>query len=60
MRGAAVKRRFQPFLNATTLKILAVVLMFMDHVHEMFADDLRKTGVSDFPVCLFGELSLYA
>lgn len=37
MRGTAVKRRFQPFLNATTLKILAVVLMFMDHIHEMFA-----------------------
>lgn len=37
MRGTAVKRRFQPFLNATTLKILAVALMFMDHIHEMFA-----------------------
>lgn len=58
--GHSSKEAVSAVSNATTLKILAVVLMFMDHIHEMFADDLRKTGVSDFPVCLFGELSLYA
>ena len=58
MRGAAVKRWFQPFLNATTLKILAVVLMFMDHIHEMFAAQgapfwLTIFGRLVFPVLLY-------
>ena len=45
-------------LNATTLKLFAVVLMFLDHVHEMFVSMgapmwLTMAGRLVFPIFLF-------
>ncbi len=45
-------------LNATTLKLLAVILMFMDHVHQMFVfvgapTWLTMAGRLVFPIFLF-------
>lgn len=45
-------------LNATTLKLLAVVLMFMDHIHQMFVSVgaptwLTMAGRLVFPIFLF-------
>lgn len=45
-------------LNATTLKLLAVILMFMDHVHQMFVSVgaptwLTMAGRLVFPIFLF-------
>ena len=62
-----LKNRKWQILNATTLKFLAVVLMFWDHVHEMFAsmggtcvaDNGRQTGIPNVSVCSIRELLLY-
>lgn len=45
-------------LNATTLKLLAVVLMFLDHIHQMFVSVgapiwLTMAGRLVFPIFLF-------
>ena len=53
-----LKNRKWQILNATTLKFLAVVLMFLDHVHEMFASMgapmwLTMVGRLVFPMFLF-------
>lgn len=45
-------------LNATTLKLLAVTLMFLDHIHQMFAYQgapiwLTMVGRLVFPIFLF-------
>ena len=53
-----LKNRKWQILNATTLKFLAVVLMFWDHVHEMFASMgapvwLTMVGRLVFPMFLF-------
>lgn len=45
-------------LNATTLKLLAVILMFMDHIHQMFVSVgapiwLTMAGRLVFPIFLF-------
>lgn len=46
------------FLNATTLKFLAVFLMFLDHIHQMFVhvgapEWLTMAGRLVFPIFLF-------
>lgn len=45
-------------LNATTLKLLAVLLMFLDHIHQMFVHVgaplwLTMAGRLAFPIFLF-------
>lgn len=47
-------------LNATTLKLLAVVLMFLDHIHQMFVSVgapvwLTMAGRLVFPIFLFAS-----
>jgi len=53
---AAIKDKLR--FNATTLKILAVVLMFCDHIHQMWAHAgapiwLTRLGRPVFPLFLF-------
>lgn len=46
------------FLNSTTIKLLAAALMFLDHIHQMFASAgaplwLTMAGRPVFPIFLF-------
>ena len=48
------------FLNATTLKLIAAALMFIDHIHEMFSHVgapmwLTMLGRLVFPMFLFAS-----
>ena len=48
------------FLNATTLKLIAAALMFIDHIHEMFSHAgapmwLTMLGRLVFPMFLFAS-----
>ena len=45
-------------LNATTLKLIAVILMFLDHIHQMYAWKgaplwLTMLGRPVFPIFFF-------
>lgn len=59
MATTSARPRWQ-VLNATTLKLLAVVLMFLDHIHQMFAAAgaplwLTMAGRLVFPIFLFAS-----
>lgn len=54
------KRFNWQFLNATTLKLIAAALMFIDHIHEMFShkefllyllSSAYRNFVCDFNTC---------
>ena len=52
------KKSNRQFLNATTLKLIAATLMFIDHIHEMFSHVgapiwLTMIGRLVFPMFLF-------
>jgi len=54
------KRFNWQFLNATTLKLIAAALMFIDHIHEMFSHVgapiwLTMFGRLVFPMFLFAS-----